>query len=71
MIFAAGRGTRLGALGASCPKALIEIAGQTMLERTVRSVTAAGADLIVVNVHHHAEAIERFIASHDLGVEIR
>ena len=71
MIFAAGRGTRLGALGASCPKALIEIAGQTMLERTVRSVTAAGADRIVVNVHHHAEAIERFIASHDLGVEIR
>jgi len=71
MIFAAGRGTRLGALGESCPKALIEIAGQTMLERTVRSVTAAGADLIVVNVHHHAEAIERFIGSHDLGVEIR
>jgi len=70
MIFAAGRGTRLGALGASCPKALIEVAGQTMLERTVRSVTAAGADRIVVNVHHHAEAIERFIASHDLGVEI-
>jgi MurNAc alpha-1-phosphate uridylyltransferase len=71
MIFAAGRGTRLGALGESCPKALIEIAGHTMLERTVRSVAAAGADRIVVNVHHHADAIERFIASHDLGVEIR
>jgi NDP-sugar pyrophosphorylase family protein len=71
MIFAAGRGTRLGALGESCPKALIEVAGQTMLERTVRSVAAAGADRIVVNVHHHADAIERFIASQDLGVEIR
>jgi NDP-sugar pyrophosphorylase family protein len=71
MIFAAGRGTRLGALGESCPKALIEIAGQTMLERTVRSVAGAGADRIVVNVHHHAEAIERFIATHDLGVEVR
>jgi len=71
MIFAAGRGTRLGALGESCPKALIEIAGQTMLERTVRSVVAAGADRVVVNVHHHADAIERFIATHDLGVEIR
>jgi NDP-sugar pyrophosphorylase family protein len=71
MIFAAGRGTRLGALGESCPKALIEIAGQTMLERTVRSVAGAGADRIVVNVHHHADAIEHFIASHDLGVEIR
>ena len=70
MIFAAGRGTRLGALGESCPKALIELAGQTMLERTVRRVATAVADRIVVNVHHHAEAIERFIAGHDLGVEI-
>jgi NDP-sugar pyrophosphorylase family protein len=70
MIFAAGRGTRLGALGESCPKALIEIGGQTMLERTVRALVAAGADRIVVNVHHHADAIERFLATHDLGAGI-
>ena len=71
MIFAAGRGTRLGALGESTPKALIEIAGQTMLERTARRLAAAGADRIVVNVHHHADAIERFVAAHDLGAGIR
>ncbi len=71
MIFAAGRGTRLGALGEGTPKALIEIAGQTMLERTARRLVAAGAQRIVVNVHHHAETIERFLAAHDLGVEVR
>jgi len=69
MIFAAGRGTRLGELGESTPKALIEVAGQTMLERTARRLVAAGATRLVVNVHHHAGAIERFLATHDLGAE--
>jgi len=55
MIFAAGRGTRLGALGENIPKALIEIGDLTMLERTARSLVAAGAQRIVVNVHHHAD----------------
>jgi NDP-sugar pyrophosphorylase family protein len=70
MIFAAGLGTRLGALGESTPKALLEIGGRTMLERTARSLAAAGARRIVVNVHHHADRIERFVAAHDLGAEV-
>ncbi len=70
MIFAAGLGTRLGELGRDTPKALIEIAGQTMLERTARALVAAGADRIVVNVHHHAARIERYIAEHDLGATV-
>lgn len=70
MIFAAGLGTRLGAIGRSTPKALIEIAGQTMLERTARQLVAAGADRIVVNAHHHADRVARFVAEHDLGAEI-
>jgi N-acetyl-alpha-D-muramate 1-phosphate uridylyltransferase len=70
LIFAAGFGTRLGALGLSTPKALLEVAGQTMLERTARRLVAAGADRIVVNAHHHADRIERFVAEHDLGAEV-
>lgn len=71
MIFAAGRGTRLGELGAGTPKALIEVAGRTLLEWTARRLVAAGATRLVVNVHHHADAIEAFLASHDLGAEVR
>jgi NDP-sugar pyrophosphorylase family protein len=71
MILAAGRGTRLGELGRDTPKALIEVAGRTMLERVARAVVAAGATRIVVNVHHHAERIERYLATHDLGAEVR
>ena len=70
MILAAGRGTRLGELGQTTPKALIEVAGVTMLERTARRLVAAGADRLVVNVHHHADAIERFLATHDLGADV-
>lgn len=70
MIFAAGRGTRLGALGESTPKALLEIRGRTMLEHAVRAVAAAGAKRVVVNVHHHAGRIEEFVEEHDFGVEV-
>jgi MurNAc alpha-1-phosphate uridylyltransferase len=70
MILAAGLGTRLGALGATTPKALIEIAGVTMLERTARRLADAGVDRIVVNVHHHAAPIERHLAGLDLGAEV-
>jgi MurNAc alpha-1-phosphate uridylyltransferase len=70
MIFAAGLGTRLGPLGQATPKALIEIAGRTMLERTAARLVEAGATRIVLNTHHHAERIERFVAGHDLGAEV-
>jgi NDP-sugar pyrophosphorylase family protein len=70
LIFAAGRGTRLGPIGQSTPKALLEVGGRTMLERTVRRLAEAGADRIVVNVHHRAGRIERVLAEHDLGAEV-
>jgi len=70
MIFAAGFGTRLGEIGRRTPKALIDVGGRTMLERTVERLIAAGADRIVVNVHHHADRIEAFLAGRDFGAEI-
>ena len=71
MIFAAGLGTRLGEVGRVTPKALLEVAGATMLEHVCRRLVAAGADRIIINVHHHGERIERFIREHDPGVEVR
>jgi NDP-sugar pyrophosphorylase family protein len=70
MIFAAGLGTRLADIGQHTPKALIEIAGITMLERASRALIAAGADRIIVNAHHHADRIARYIESTDLGVPL-
>jgi NDP-sugar pyrophosphorylase family protein len=70
MILAAGLGTRLGSIGQQQPKALIDVGGRTMIERVAMRLVEAGADHIIVNVHHHADAIRRFIDEHDLGAPV-
>jgi NDP-sugar pyrophosphorylase family protein len=70
LILAAGLGTRLGEVGRDTPKALLEVGGTTMLEHVARAVVRAGATRLVVNAHHHAERIERFLDSHDLGAQV-
>ena len=61
MIFAAGLGTRLRPLTNDRPKALVEVAGVTMLERVIRHVADAGFHDIVINVHHFGEKIIDFL----------
>ena len=72
MIFAAGLGTRLRPLTDHTPKALVEVAGEAMLARTARSLVAAGATRLIINVHHHAEQVIRFVDAHEgFGVDTR
>lgn len=70
MLFAAGLGTRLRPLTNEIPKALVPVGGEPMLGRVARRVAEAGADRIVVNVHHHMDQIERFLDGNDFGVEV-
>lgn len=65
MVLAAGLGTRLRPFTDDTPKALIEIDGVPILERIIRYLTAAGVDRIIVNAHHHADQMERFIADRE------
>jgi NDP-sugar pyrophosphorylase family protein len=72
MIFAAGLGTRLRPLTDDRPKALVEVGGVPMLERVARRLIQAGADRIVVNVHHFPEKIEALVRERDgFGVDVR
>ncbi len=64
MIFAAGLGTRLQPLTDHCPKALIEAAGKPLLQHCIEKLKAAGADEIIVNVHHFADMVEDFLKKH-------
>lgn len=64
MIFAAGLGTRLRPLTDSRPKALVEVAGRPMLDRVMEHLAECGVESVVVNVHHFAPLIEKYIASH-------
>src|SRR5215471_2167601 len=65
MILAAGLGTRLRPLTDHRPKALVEIAGKTLLEITVARLRAAGVTEIVVNVHHFAEMMQAYLKAKD------
>ncbi len=71
LIFAAGLGTRLKPLTDSCPKALVSIAGQTLLDRTINRLEQAGATEIVVNIHHFGEQIIEHLNAHKYSAHIR
>lgn len=71
MILAAGRGERLRPLTDRIPKALIEVGGVPMLERVARRLIGAGAQRLIINLCHGAEAIERFVTERaGFGVEV-
>ena len=70
MILAAGLGTRLRPLTNDRPKALVELAGRTLLEITLVRLRAAGVTEVIVNMHHYADLIQDFLRSHDFGMRI-
>jgi NDP-sugar pyrophosphorylase family protein len=61
MILAAGLGTRLRPLTNDRPKALVEVAGHTLLEITLRRIAAIGIRDVIVNVHHLAEMVVDYL----------
>jgi MurNAc alpha-1-phosphate uridylyltransferase len=72
MILAAGLGTRLRPLTDRIPKALVEVGGVPMLERVARRLVDAGVDRLILNTHHHAELVRRFVRERNgFGVEVR
>jgi mannose-1-phosphate guanylyltransferase len=70
MILAAGRGTRLGELGRAAPKVLLEVDGEPLLARQIRYLKDGGIERIVINAHHLADQIERFVAAHPRAGDI-
>ena len=65
MIFAAGLGTRLKPLTDTLPKALVPLAGKTLLQWQIERLKAAGITDIVVNVHHFPDMIIDYLREHN------
>jgi NDP-sugar pyrophosphorylase family protein len=61
MILAAGLGTRLRPLTDDRPKALVEVAGRTLLEITIGRLREFGVREIIVNVHHFAGMVAEYL----------
>jgi len=65
MILAAGLGARLRPLTDDRPKALVEIAGRTLLEITLSRLRAYGIREVIINVHHFADMILEYLKTND------
>ena len=70
MILAAGLGTRMKPLTLETPKPLIKIGDKTLLERSINLLESHGVEQIIINVHHLADQIERFISNSKSKVKI-
>lgn len=71
MILAAGRGERLRPLTDNVPKALVEVRGQSLIERHLATIRHAGIDTVVINLGWHGEKIiERIGSGSKYGVNV-
>src|SRR6266849_3572430 len=71
MILAAGLGTRLRPLTDNRPKALVEVAGRTLLEITLSRLRAFGVSEVIINVHHFADMVINYLKSNkNFGLRI-
>lgn len=57
LVLAAGRGERLRPLTRFTPKPLLPVLGESILERTLARLEAAGVESAAVNLHHLGEQI--------------
>ena len=58
MVLAAGLGTRMRPLTNDRPKALVEVAGRTLIDHMLDRLAQAGVETAVVNVHAFADRLE-------------
>ena len=65
LIFSAGLGTRLKPLTDTMPKALVPLAGKSLLQWQVEKLREAGITDIVVNVHHFPDMIIDAVRAND------
>lgn len=71
MIFAAGLGTRLKPLTDTMPKALVSVGGEPLIRRVLQRLADAGVGHVVVNVHHFASQITRYLSENrNFGLDI-
>ena len=68
MLFAAGFGTRMGALTATLPKPLIPVAGKPLVDHALDVAAAAGITRTVANLHYRADQLAAHLAPRCVGL---
>ena len=65
MVLAAGVGRRMRPLTEAQPKALVPVAGRTLIDRVLDRLDEAGVESVAVNLHHHGDLLRRHLACRD------
>jgi N-acetyl-alpha-D-muramate 1-phosphate uridylyltransferase len=68
MLLAAGFGTRMGALTATQPKPLIQVAGRALIDHALAVADAAGVTRRVVNTHYLGHRIATHLKGRDVAI---
>lgn len=64
-ILAAGEGRRLRPYTHHCPKPMVKIAGQTLIDRALSQLAADNIQDVVVNLHYLGHMLRQHLASRD------
>ena len=70
-LLAGGHGTRLRPITDSVPKCLVPIRGKPLLDIWLDHCAGAGIAEVLINVHAHADVIERHLSRTDPAVKVR
>ncbi len=62
MVLAAGLGTRMGPMTATCPKPLLPLGGRPMIDLALDRCAEAGVSRAVINLHYLGDMIRQHVA---------
>ena len=66
ILFAAGKGTRLGRITKERPKCLIDVGGVAMLDHWIEKLHALGVCKFLINTHYLADVVEAHLDMHPM-----
>jgi MurNAc alpha-1-phosphate uridylyltransferase len=61
IVLAAGLGKRMRPITDAVPKPLVELGGKPLIDHVLDALAESGVDIAVVNVHHLADQVERYV----------
>jgi N-acetyl-alpha-D-muramate 1-phosphate uridylyltransferase len=65
MVLAAGLGTRMQPLTRSVPKPMVALGGKPLIDHVLDRIAESEIGTAVVNVHHHADVIEKHLRTRE------
>lgn len=69
-VLAAGKGTRMGALGEDLPKPLWPVFDLSLFQLSLKQLRELGVKRIYANIHHGSELVEDHVVQNDLDVKL-